>query len=173
MILNRDLLIGILLALLVAGAVGGFNYWKKYEEKRLDRLAEMVYLYEKGELKREEVEQKVKGTPYYPYFLAITSGETSQMLDSVEDPDVKKLFIEKASFLLYSKKKYEEALGKLSHIGKEDFNYPSATLLRAFIYEAKGDKEGALKLYKELIKDYPDTYFARISRAQLYSLEGN
>ena len=166
MILNRDILIGIAIAVLIATAVGGFNYWKKYQEKKLDEVAELVYLYEKGELKREDVEQKIKGTPYYAYFLAITGAEPSEVVKHLEDDDLRKLFVEKDAFGVYSEKKYEEALKELSQINEEDFNYPSALMLRAFVYEDRGEKKQALSLYEELVKDYPNSYFARIAKAR-------
>ncbi|WP_457601438.1 hypothetical protein [Hydrogenivirga sp.] len=173
MILNRDILIGIVLALLIATAVGGFNYWKKYKERKLDEVAELVYLYEKGELKREEVEDRVRGTPYYAYFLALTGASPSEVLKHIHDEDLSKLFKEKEAFLLYEGKKYKEALSKLATIKKEDFNYPSALLLRSFSHEELEEKDRAVALYEEIIENYKGSYFARIALARLLYLKGD
>ena len=170
MIFSRDILVGIAVALLIALGVGGFNYWKRYQEERLDRVAELVYLYEKGKLRKEEVEPKVKGTPLYPYFLSLTGASPSDIVAHLKDEDLKKLFSEKEAFAYYVQKKYDRALNKLSLIGKGDFNYPSALLLKAFVYEDKGEKKEALSLYGDIIKSYAGSYFARIARARLYTL---
>jgi len=117
------------------------------------------------------VEPRVKGTSYYPYFLAITGAPPSEVAKQLEDEDLRKLFEEKEAFGMYSQKDYEGALKRINLVGKEDFNYPSARMLEAFIHEDKGDKGQALNIYNELIKDYPNSYFARIARSRLLILE--
>ena len=170
MIFSKDILIGVILALLIAGAVGGFNYWQELKEKRLDEVASLVYLYEKGRLKAEEVEPKVKGTPYYPYFLAIKGEKPSLVRKFIEDEEVKKLFLEKEAYTLYEGKKYEESLKKLSSITEKDFNHPSAILLRAFIEESKGNVDKARELYEGLRAKFGNTYFSNIAYGRLLML---
>ncbi len=171
MIISKDILIGIVLALLIAGAVGGFNYWKGYQEKKLDEIAALVYLYEKGDLKEEEVRDKVKGTPYYVYFLSLTSDNPSEIIKHLGDEELRKLFLEKEAFNLYRKKKYAKALEKLQTVDKGSFNYPSALLLKAFIYEAQNRKKEAKSIYEELIKDFGKTYFGRIAYGRFLLLK--
>ncbi len=171
MILSRDILIGVALALLIAALVGGLNYWKKYKERELDRIAALVYRFEKGELKREQVEDKVRGTPYYPYFLALIGADPSLIAKELGEEDLKKLYIERKAYVDYSSGKLEEALKDLSHIKKGDFNYISANLLRAFVYEKIGNKKEALRIYEELSKEYGDTYFGKIALTRIYTLK--
>ncbi len=172
MILSRDVLVGVLIALFIAGGVGGFNYWKKYREKKLDEVATLVYLYEKGELDREQVEERIKGSPYYPYFLALVGEKPSEIARFLKDGDLRSLFLEKEAYLLYSKKKYRDSIALLERVKKEYFNYPSALLLRAFNFEATGENEKALKIYEELSRYYGETYFGRIAIGRMLSLRG-
>ena len=172
MIFSREVLIGIALALLIAGAVGGFNYWKEYRNKKLDQVATLVYLYEKGEISREEVEERVKDTPYYVYFLAVSGGDPSKVANLLADEDLKSLYLEKSAYQLYELNKKREALSKLNSIHQDSFNYPSLLLLKAQIYEEEKPHE-AIEIYKKLQELYPGSYFARISRARLLELTGD
>lgn len=167
MIFSRDVLIGVLLALLIAAGVGGINYWKKYKEKKLDELASVLYLYESGKVSKEEAEKKLKGTELYPYFLALGGGSASEIANLLKDKDLKSLYLEREAFTLYSKKEYDRSLSILEKVDKEHFNYPSALLLKAFDLEGKGDRKSALEVYKTLQKDYPETYFGKIASAFL------
>ncbi len=171
MILTKEILIGILVALFLASAVGGYNYWKEYQEKKLDEVATLVYLYEKGDLKKEEVELKVKGTPYYPYFLAVSGGKAQEVLKNLKDENLKKLYLEKTAFELYKEGKKEDSLNKLNSITEKDFNYPSALLLKAQINDLSGKTKEAKKLYEEIVEKYSNTYFARIATARLLELQ--
>lgn len=171
MILSREILIGILAVILLATAVGGLNYWGKYKEEKLNEVATLVYLYEKGELKAQEVEPQVKSTPFYPYLLAASGKSASQVAKHLEDKDLKSLFLEKEAYELYEEKKYEEALSKLKAIKEESFNYPSSLMLKAFIYEVQGKEEEAKKTYSILRDKYAGSYFSRIAYARLLSLE--
>jgi len=169
MIFSRDILIGILIALLIAAGVGGINYWKKYKEKKLDELASVLYLYERGKISKERAEEKLKGTELYTYFLALTGREASEIVNLLKDKDLRSLYLEREAFTLYSKKDYDRSLSFLEKVDKERFNYPSALLLKAFDLEAKGDREGAKDIYRTLEKEYPETYFGRIASAFLLS----
>ena len=171
MIINRDVLIGILFALLLAALVGGFNYWKRYQEKRMDELASLIYLYERGKLSKEDLERKLKGTPLYPYFLIISGDDPSKAIPYVDDEQLGSLLRERKAYTLYKEKNYTDALNSLESIDKEKFNYPSALLLKAFTLQAKGDVKGAKEIYNQLSKDYKDTYFGRIAYGFLLSLK--
>ena len=171
MIWSKEILAGILIALAISGLVGGFTYYQSYKEKKLDELAGLVYLYEKGKKKKEEVLEKVKGTPLEAY-LILTSGEFDpKVIDLVEDEDFKKLLIERYAYELYRQGKKESALKELEKIKKEDFNYPSAQLLKAFIYRSMGEKDKALSIFAELSSKYAGTYFGHIAQAMIYRLK--
>ncbi len=169
MILSRGILAGILLVLLVAAAVGGFNYWKRYEEEKLDRLAALVYDYERGKVKGEDIEERLKDSPLYPYFLALTSKDPDAVFVYLKDEDIAPLFREKRTYLLYRKGKPAQALKEIGSVKKGDFNYPSSLLLKGIIHEALGEKEEAAKTYREIIEGYGGTYFGRMAEALLLS----
>ena len=166
--INRDILIGIALALLLAGAVGGFNYYLKYKERKLDEVAKAVYLYERGDLKKEEVEKIVKGTPHYAYFLAVSGAPAQEVLKAVKTEEMTSLLKERYASELYDDGKLDESLKELSSIDKEDFNYPSASLVKSFAHAKKGDKKTATSLYNEIVSsDYKGTYFWKVAYAFL------
>jgi len=171
MIFSRDLLLVIAFALLIAFGIGGFNYWQKYRERKLDEVAAVVYLYEKGTISKEEMLRKVKDTPFAPYALLITDGSPKEIAKHLKDEDMRKLFLEKNAFELYSAGSQETALGIVDAINRKDFNYPSALLLKAIIHESLGETETARKLYEELYSSYGDLYFGRIAYARLLLLE--
>lgn len=171
MILSREVVVGILLALLIAGTVGGINYWKKYQEERLDELSALVYEFEKGRLSKEEVWKEVVGTPLEPYFLLISSGDLSEVLGSLRDKDMSSLFKEKYAHQTYKSGDASKALNLLEGIGKESFNYPSALLLRAVIYEETEKIDEAKNIYRELLRNFEGTYFGRIAYGFLLSSE--
>ncbi len=171
MIFSRDLFIVIAFALLIASAVGGFNYWRKYQEHKLDEVARTVYLYEKGVLSRQEAAEKIKNSPYMLYFLILTGENFREIVEHVKDPELRKFFLERTAYELYRDGKHREALEKLEGITREDFNYPSALLLKAVIYESLGESETARELYGKLSASYRDSYFGRVAYARLLSLE--
>ncbi len=171
MIFSRDILVGLLIALLIASAVGGFNYWRKYQERKLDEIAEVVYLYEKGDLPREEALAKVKNTPYMLYFLVLTQDDPEEIARLLQDTELKKLFLEKSAYRIYKSGDPSTALQRLNTVSKEDFSYPSAMLLKAIVHESTGDLESARGIYSELSNSYGDTYFGRVAYARLLSLK--
>ncbi len=171
MILNRDILILISIALLIALVAGGVNYWKRYQEERLNQLAEIVYAYEKEKISPEEALEKVKDTPYAVYISLDLGKDFGDALTSIKEADLKKLLLERKAYELYKKGKPKEALKKLDKINKKDFNYPSALLLKAFIYEDLGYTDKARLIYNELFSDYGETYFGKVAYARLLELE--
>ncbi len=162
MILSREILAGILLVLFIASLVGGLSYWRKHQREKVEELATLVYRYELGELKREEVEKKLKGTPSYAYFLMV-SGEAEKALPLVEDDQLRTFLEERKAYKLYTSGRAEEAVEILDRIDKDKFNYPSALLLKAFSLEKKGDRKSAKEIYRELTKEFGGTYFGRVA----------
>jgi len=137
----------------------------------LDEIARAVYLYERGLLSREEVAEKVKGSPYTLYFLLLTEEDPRKIAEKAKDPELRKFFLERTAYELYRNGKFGEALKKLENVNKEDFNYPSALLLKAIIYESLGEFGTARELYSTLSASYRDSYFGRVAYARLLSLE--
>ncbi len=171
MIWSRHILTAVLIALAISGLVGGFTYYGNYKEEKLDELAGLVYLYEKGKVKKEEVLQKVRGTPLEAYVI-LSGGEFHpKVIDLVEDEDFRKLLIERWAFELFREGKKEEALRELSKITKDDFNYPSALLLKGFIYQSMGQTEKALGIFGEITAKFSGTYFANVAQAMIYQLK--
>ncbi len=172
--INRDILIGVALALLLAGAVGGFNYYLKYKERQLDKVAEAVYLYEQGKLKKEEVEKIVKGTSHYAYFLAVSDAPAREVLKAVKTEEMALLIRERYASELYESGKADKSLKEISSIKKEDFNYPSASLVKAFAHAKKGDKKTATSILNEIVSsDYKGTYFWKVAYAFLLKERGD
>ncbi len=163
MILSREILAGILLALLIASIVGGFSYWKRLQREKMEELATLVYRYELGEVKREEVEKKLRGTPLYAYFLLISGSDVEKALPQIKEEQLRSLLEERRAYELYAGGKADEALRILERIDKERFNYPSALLLKAFALEKKGDRKSAKEIYRELTKEFGGTYFGRVA----------
>ena len=162
MILSREILAGILLVFFIASLVGGFSYWRKHQREKMEELTTLVYRYELGEIKRDEVEKKVKGTPIYAYFL-IVSGETEKALPLVKDNQLRGFLEERKAYRLYTNGEVQEAVKILDNIGKDKFNYPSALLLKAFSLEKRGDRKSAKEIYRELTKEFGGTYFGRVA----------
>jgi len=167
MIINREVLIGILLALFLAAFVGGFNYWKRHKEEKLDELAYLLYLYQQGKVEKRNLEKDLRGTPLYPYFLLLSGENPSKVIPYLRDRQLVSLLKEKEAYDLYRQGKYGEAITLLEGIDKTDFNYPSALLLKGLVLEAKGEKEKAKKVWEALSKDFKDTYFGRLAYAFL------
>ncbi len=170
MIFSREILIGILIALFIAGIIGGIDYYGRYKERKLNEVAELIFLYERGELKKEEVIDKVKDTPLYAYFLIISGAEPLEIVKNLKEEELKKLFIEKEAFKLYSSGQYDISLKRVSEIDEKNFNYPSSLLLKAFLLEEKGDIEGAKKVYQDIITRFPNTYFETVAKARLFMI---
>jgi predicted negative regulator of RcsB-dependent stress response len=171
MIWSREVLLGILIAFLISGLVGGYTYYRSYQEKRLDELAGLVYLHQKGELGEEEVLEKVKGTPIEAYLILSKGKFDPRVIDLVEDEDFKKLLIERHAYELYKEGKKELALKELEKINEDDFNYPSALLLKGLIYKSMGQKEKAMSLFGELASKFEGTYFGSVAQAMIYQLK--
>jgi predicted negative regulator of RcsB-dependent stress response len=169
MIWSREILAGILLVLLIASAVGGLNYYKNYKAKKLEEVAYRVYLFELGKVGEEEILKAVKGTPYEAYVRALKGEEVA---DLIEDEDIKKLFLEARAYRLYREGKLQEALRTLGEITEEDFNYPSAQLLKALILEKMGELKEARAIYVSLSAEMRGTYIGRVAYARFLSLEG-
>ncbi len=163
MILSREILAGILLVLFIASLVGGFSYWRKHQREKMEELTTLVYRYELGEIKRNEVEKKVKGTPIYAYFLLISGSDVEKALSHTKEEQVRSLLEERKAYELYSEGRTEEALKILEKVGKDKFNYPSALLLKAFSLEKSGDRKSAKEIYRELTKEFGGTYFGRVA----------
>ena len=171
MIINRDILIGILIALLLATLVGGFNYWKRYQKRKVDELASLIYLYEQGRVEVSELEGKLRGTPLYPYFLIVSGQDPSKAVPYVEDEQMGSLLRERKAYSLYVERKYKKALDLLKGIDEDKFNYPSALLLKAFTLEVEGNEGEAKEIYRRLQRDYKDTYFGKLAYGFLLSLQ--
>ena len=169
MIWSRELILGVSLILFIALAVGGVSYYKGYKEKKLDEVAYKVYLFEKGKLKEEEVREAVRGTPYEVYFLALKGEDVA---DKVKDEEFRKVFLEARAYRLFKEGKKEEALKILETIKREDFNYPSAQLLKGIILESMGRVKEARAIYVSLSAEFRNTYFGKVAYARLLSLEG-
>ena len=169
MIWSKEILIGILIVLLVASAVGGFNYYKGYRYKKLDEVAYKVYLFEAGKLEEDEVINIVKGTPYEVYLLALKGEDVA---DRVEDEDVRKIYLEARAYRLFKEGRPEEALKLIERIGREDFNYPSAQLLKGIILEKLGRIKEARSVYVKVSAEFRNTYFGRVAYARLLAIEG-
>ncbi len=169
MIWSREVLAGILLILVIASAVGGLSYYRSYKEKKLDEIAYKVYLFEKGKVKEEEILGLAKGTPYEAYVKALAGQDVS---DLVGDDQIRKLFLEKKAHNLYREGRYEEALRVLDSIDKDDFNYPSAQLLRAIILEKMGRIKEAKAIYVKLSAELKGTYIGKVAFARFLHLEG-
>jgi predicted negative regulator of RcsB-dependent stress response len=166
--------VGVLMAI-----AGGVDYWKEKKYKEQDERAYMVY-----KLEREVIENpspkkleeliKVSGGSVYALALASDLGREEYLdtlIDKLSDEHLKKLFTEKKAYLLYRAGKNKEALKLLSEIKKEDFNYPSALLLKAIIYEKEGNIKKAKSLYETLLTKYPITYFGKVANTRLSILE--
>ncbi len=169
MIWSKEVLAGILIILLIASAVGGFNYYREYKAKKLDEVAYMVFLLEEGKAKEEEVLRLAEGTPYEVYLRARKGEDVSDLL---RDEQVRKLFLERRAYQLYRDGRLEDALKTLEGITKEDFNYPSAQLLKAMILEKMGRVKEAKAIYVSLSAEMRGTYIGRIAHARLLSIEG-
>ena len=169
MILSREVLLGVLFTFFIASVVGGLSYWKKYQERKMDELASLVYLYEQGKVSRAELEERLKGTPLYTYFLVVSGEDPSKAIPNVEDEQIRSFLREREAFRLYTERKYGEALSLLREVDEDKFNYPSALLLKAFTLQAKGDEKEATEIYRRLSKEYKGTYFGRIAYGFLLS----
>lgn len=167
MILNKDVIVGILALALLMSAVGGWNWWEKRRAENLNNLAELVYRFEEGELTKEDVERKVKDSSLEPYFLAVSSGRAGDVAKKLGGGELASLFLEKEAYVLWKEGKGEKALSLLKGISKDRFNYPSTLLLKATLYKALGDRERALALYRELVGGFRDTYFGQVAYALL------
>ncbi|MDQ7038126.1 MAG: hypothetical protein Q9N26_02850 [Aquificota bacterium] len=169
MIWSREVLAGVLLILVIASAVGGLSYYRSYKAEKLDEIAYRVYLFERGKVKEEEILKLVEGTPYEAYVKALTGRDVSDLID---DDQIRKLFLEKRAYELYREGRHEEALKILDTIKKEDFNYPSAQLLKALILEKVGKTKEARAIYVKLSAEFKGTYIGKVAYARFLHLEG-
>ncbi len=167
MILPKELLGIILGVLALALAVGGFNYWQDYRIKKVQEQNYYLYLYENKKISFEEALKHLSQENLKAYLLALKDENPRRILSLLEEEDLKKLFLEKEAFRLLKEGKAKIALSKLGAIKKEDFNYPSALLLKAFIKKAQGEEGEAKRIFVEIISKFPGSYFAEIAQAEL------
>jgi len=162
-------------AFLVAVFVTVLGVWayNAYREHRINSLKEIsykVYLFEKGKVKKEEILEITKGTPFYPYVLA-KIGDYRGTYENLEEENLKKFYKERISANFYLKKDYKKTIENLKDVKRENFNYPSAKSLEAFSYEKLGDIGKTLSLWSLIKKDYPNTYFGNLAKVKLFLLK--
>ncbi len=179
MIEKSDIIkLGVGVALLMAVAAG-IDYWKEKRYREEDERAYRIYKLEQeivSSPSKEKVEALLRASGDSIYALAVAAEYggreyLKRLISKLEDEHLKKLFLEKEAFLLYREGKLNEALDKLSGIKNKDFNYPSALILKGFIYEAKGDTERAEEIYKRVLAKYPVSYFGKLANTRLTILE--
>ncbi|MFN3870622.1 MAG: tetratricopeptide repeat protein [Aquificaceae bacterium] len=177
----RDIIlrVGILVAL-VLSLVGGFLFWEKYKKSKLEKLAYKEYeiskLVQAGnyEKAKELIKELSKDGSFKPLALSykLYMGEEDdktikEILESLKDKDLKALYTERYAYYLFKQGKDQEAIKSLEAIKEEDFNYPSAMLLKAQILKKMGKEQEAKELLKVVREKAKDTYFANIALALL------
>ncbi len=155
----------IVISVLVLG-VWGYNFYQSKKEEHLKKLAYKVYLYERGKISYKDVIKYVKGTPFYPYLQALR-GKFGEVLRTLEDEELRSLYIERIGAKLFKEGRLSEAEKKVKEISEERFNYPSALSLLGFIYEKEGKGRDALGLWAALKKKFPNTYFGKLAEIKL------
>ncbi|SHK13597.1 tetratricopeptide repeat protein [Thermocrinis minervae] len=120
--------------------------------------------------KAKELIKQLEGTPFEPLALSYyvtykeLGGDKIKVLEQVEkdvkDPQIKKLYTERLAFELYVSGKKDQALKVLEGVQKDDFNYPSALLLKAQILNDP-------KLYLEVKNLAKDGYLSNLAQALL------
>ncbi|GAB6077437.1 tetratricopeptide repeat protein [Hydrogenobaculum acidophilum] len=81
------------------------------------------------------------------------------------------LYEERAAYGLYKQGKYQQAISILNTIPNNAFNKPSALLLEAESYEKLNNKVKAITLYNEILKAFPNSYYANVASFRISMLE--
>ncbi|NPA32253.1 MAG: hypothetical protein GXO04_01355 [Aquificae bacterium] len=160
---------GFVLLLLVG--VWGYHFLKERREEELKRLSYKVYLFEKGSLPKEQALEELRGTPFFPYVLAL-SGDHRQVPELLKDKDFKKFYTERVLADEYERENFSEVVRKAEDFRKEDFNFPSVKSLEAFSYEKLGKGDKALGIWSMLAQEFPGTYFGNLATLKLSLLKG-
>ncbi|NPB08058.1 MAG: hypothetical protein GXN96_03920 [Aquificae bacterium] len=166
----REFYLLLFFVLFLVGGVWLYNFLKERREEELKALSYKVYLYEKGELSEEEALRELKGTPFYPYVLSFTE-RYEEVYASLPAGELKKFYLERKEARRYEKGEFGGIEENLKPITKEDFNYPSALLLKGFLYEKTGRKDRSLGVWATLKSEYPGTYFGKVGELKL-KIEG-
>ena len=164
--LPREVLLGILGALLLSVVVGSFHYYSQYKEQKLMEMSSVYTEYREGKLSKEEALKKLRGT-VYELILRAGEGDIDETL--AKDEDLRSLALEKKAYMLYEKGKKEEALSLLESIDKDSFNHISSELLRAFILEER-NPEKSQEIYQEIAKRKELPYLSFIALGRLLML---
>jgi len=166
----RDIYVFLGTVFILVFGVWAYNAYKEHKINSLKEISYKVYLFEKGKVKKKEILEITKGTPFYPYVLA-KLGNFKEVYGNLEEENLKKFYKERVSAELYVNKQYEKVFKNLKDIKKEDFNYPSAKSLEAFSYEKMGELSKALSLWSSIKNEYPNTYFGNLAVVKLFLLK--
>jgi predicted negative regulator of RcsB-dependent stress response len=169
-------------ALVLLGA-GLFILYKDWERKRNFEASylewEIRRLVQSGEEEKAKklIEEGLKkGSAFKPLILsyALDGKEDSkkllEIISSLKDDQIKSLYIERLAFAYYKEGQKEKALGVLNSIGKENFNYYSAQLLKAQMLLDSNRKEEAKKVLESVLKEAKGTYWSNLAQALLMEM---
>lgn len=176
--------VGGLIAIILL-SVGGFLLWDNHKKGKIQELSykehEVGKLVNSGNYTKAReliASTQSEGGPMaaliqsYELLIAENSEEKvdegkvlQSMVKNLQDRDLLSFYRERYAFYLFKQGKLEQALNELNSIREDDFNFLSATLLKAQILQKQGKEEDAKKLLEIVKEKGKDSYFANIAQA--------
>ncbi|ADC88689.1 hypothetical protein Thal_0051 [Thermocrinis albus DSM 14484] len=177
--MRRIIWAGLAAAGVLTLSAGIFFLYQQNRQKNLQRVSytewEIRRLLQAGDYqKARDLIQKTKDNagPLRPLLLSYLlkmqdtneEGILKDILESTKDRDLSALYRERLAFYYYTKGQYNKALQELTSITEENFNYPSAQILKAQVQMALGNKSEATKILNTIAEKYRGTYWENLSR---------